>query len=174
MARTPRRGYPAISVNHRVWRVISPRWAHAPLSGVGASVNGGRFNRPGTDALYTSFDLMTAVVEYEQEFGSRPGTFCAYDAEIRPVADLTDAKVLIALKVTAADLECPWKEIAWVKKQDPPTWRLADRLIGDGMAGVKAPSFQNKMGFNLVLWKWGGAKSRRLDVLDPNQDLGEK
>ena len=125
-------------------------------------MNGGRFNRPGTEALYTSFDLMTAVVEYEQEFGTRPGTFCAYDAHIRPIADLTDAKVLIDLKFGAADLNCPWKNIAWVKNQDPPTWRLADRRISGGMAGIQVPSCPHKMGFNLALWKVGGAKSWRL------------
>lgn len=171
MARKPGRGYPTVRVHHRVWRVLSPRWAHAPLSGGGAAVNGGRFNRPGTEALYLSFDLMTAIVEYQQEFGNRPGTFCAYDAEIRPIVDPMDTRVLKALKVKTDDLGCPWKEIAWINNQDPPTWRLADRLIEDRVAGIKVPSFQNKGGINLVLWKWGDVKSRRLDVLDPNDEL---
>lgn len=171
MARKPGRGYPAITINHRVWRVLPPIWAHAPLSGAGAAINGGRFNRPGTDTLYISFDLMTAIVEYEQELGIRPGTFCAYHAKIRPIVDLSDNKVLNALNVDAADLNCPWKESAWVGNQDPPTWRLADRLIKDRIAGIKVPAFRNRTGFNLVLWRWGDAKTRRLNVLDPDKEL---
>ena len=171
MAREPGRPYPTITVKHRVWRVLAPKWAYAPLSGEGAAVNGGRFNRPGTAALYTAFDLMTAIVEYQQEFGTRPGTFCPYDASIQPIVDLTDGKVLATLEATTADLNCPWQDIAWVNSQDPPTWRLADRLIGDGVAGIKAPSTQHPIGFNLVLWKWADAKSRDLTVLDPVGEL---
>ena len=171
MAKKPGRGYPAIAVNHRVWRVLSPIWAHAPLGGGGAAVNGGRFNRPGTDTLYMSFDLMTAIVEYQQEFGSRPGTFCAYNTRIQPIVDLTDDTALKALKVKTADLDCPWKEIAWIDNHDPPTWRLADRLINDRIAGIKVPSFQNRTGINLVLWKWGDVKTRRLSVVDPKDEL---
>lgn len=171
MAKKPGRAYPTITVKDRVWRVLAPRWAQAPLSGNGAAVNGGRFNRPGVAAFYTSFDLMTAIVEYQQEFGARPGTFCPYDASIRPIVDLTDGKLLSTLKITTADLNCPWKEIAWVKNQDPPTWLLADRLIGDGVAGIKVPSSQHPIGFNLVLWKWADAKTRAMTVLDPIGDL---
>ena len=171
MAKKPGRTYPAITVNHRVWRVLAPKWSHAPLSGAGAAVNGGRFNRPNIDALYTSFDMMTAVIEYQQEFGFRPGTFCAYDANIRLIVDLTDSKTLNMLNVKPSDLNCPWKQFAWVNHQDPPTWLLADRLINDGIAGIKAPSFQKRMGFNLVLWKWADVKTRSLKVVDPTGDL---
>lgn len=171
MAKRTGRAYPTISVKHRVWRVLSPKWAHAPLGGDGAAVNGGRFNRPGRATLYLSFELMTAIAEYEQEFGVRPGTFCAYDASIRPIVDLTDAKVLAALKITSADLAGPWKEWAWVRRQDPSTWRLGDRLIDDGVAGIKVPSSRFPSGVNLVLWKWADVKTRALTVLDPIGEL---
>ncbi|WP_439546652.1 RES domain-containing protein [Sandarakinorhabdus sp.] len=35
-------------------RYLTPRWSHAPLSGAGAALHGGRFNRPGVPALYLS------------------------------------------------------------------------------------------------------------------------
>lgn len=171
MAKKPKRSYSTITVKHRLIRVLVPRWAHAPLSGAGAAINGGRFNRPGQDALYVSFDQITAMVEYQQEFGFRPCTLCAYDADIRLVVDLTDSKTRGQLNVTLADLDCAWKEIAWILHQDPPTWRLADRLINDGISGIKVPSFQNKMGFNLVLWKWADVKTRSLKVIDPMGEL---
>lgn len=31
-------------------RAFTPRWAHAPESGAGAALAGGRFNRPGVEA----------------------------------------------------------------------------------------------------------------------------
>ena len=171
MARKPRRPYSTISVTDHLFRVLTPKWAYQPLSGAGAAMNGGRFNRSGQVALYTSFDPITAMVEYQQEFGFRPCTLCSYNADIRLVADLTDSKTRDALNVTLADLDCPWKDIAWVNQQVPPTWLLADRLIKDGICGIKTPSIQYKMGANLVLWKWADAKSRRLEVIDPTAQL---
>lgn len=41
------------------WRVITPTYAGKPLSGMGAARQGGRFNRPGQEALYFSLDGAT-------------------------------------------------------------------------------------------------------------------
>jgi len=38
------------------YRFNTPRWAYRPTSGAGAAKVGGRFNRPGVDALYLSRD----------------------------------------------------------------------------------------------------------------------
>jgi len=43
-----------------VYRAHHPRWTFTPLSGKGAKKYGDRFNRPGSEALYTSLDLTTA------------------------------------------------------------------------------------------------------------------
>ena len=40
---------------------------------------GGRFNAAGHPAVYMSDDFATAVAEYEQDLGIRPGTLCAYE-----------------------------------------------------------------------------------------------
>lgn len=37
-----------------LYRFIVPRWSHAPTSGAGAAVKGGRFNRPRLEARYLS------------------------------------------------------------------------------------------------------------------------
>lgn len=42
-----------------LFRMLSPRWAFQPLSGAGAARQGGRFNRPGQQALYLSFSTQT-------------------------------------------------------------------------------------------------------------------
>ncbi|MDS1140796.1 RES family NAD+ phosphorylase [Pusillimonas sp. SM2304] len=51
---------PAITVGKAeeavYYRVITPAYAGTPLSGAGAARQGGRFNRPGQEALYLSTD----------------------------------------------------------------------------------------------------------------------
>jgi RES domain-containing protein len=114
----------------------------------------------------------TAVAEYEQELGIRPGTLCAYDVEGGGVVDLTDdTGTLDTIGVEASDRFCPWKQIALVEKRRPPTWDLADRLIAEGVAGVRVPSTRTR-GLNLVLWHWNaGAASPRVIARDPLGDL---
>ena len=69
-------------------RFHSPDWAHLPSSGAGAAVNGGRFNRPGIEALYLSIEPDTALAEYRQGATiSPPGTLVAYSVDVRGVID---------------------------------------------------------------------------------------
>ena len=48
------------------YRFNTPRWAYSPTSGAGAAKVGGRFSRPGVDALYLSRLIVTAAAEYQQ------------------------------------------------------------------------------------------------------------
>jgi RES domain-containing protein len=153
----------------RVWRILSPRWAHSPLSGDGAARNGGRWNRPGQPALYMSEQIETAFAEYQQELGVRPGTFVAHDVEATLV-DLTRPDVLEAVGAAKAELLSPWKSVAWVEGRTPATWRLADRLSGEH-CGVRVPSAQYASGANLVLWTWNMPGGARVSVLDPRREL---
>jgi RES domain-containing protein len=162
---------PTIAIARRYWRMLSPRWSHQPLSGEGAAKHGGRWNAPGVAALYMSEGFETAVAEYEQDLGIRPGTLCAYDVEAGGILDLTDTGTLDTIGVEPSDRFCPWKQIALVEKRRPPTWDLADRLILEGVAGVRVPSIRTR-GLNLVLWRWNaGAGLPRVIALDPLGDL---
>lgn len=154
----------------RFWRILSPRWAHDPLSGEGAARHGGRWNRPGQPALYLSRELETATAEYQQELGTRPGTFIAYEVARARVFDLDDAMAIEALDVPLRDLGAPWKEIAFVKRRDPPGWTIADRLsaVADGLL---APSIQRPGGVNLVLWRWNQPGGPGVTFHDPANDL---
>lgn len=153
------------------WRIHAPKWACVPLSGEGAARTGGRFNRPGTPALYLAFDHGTAVQEYEQELGWRPGTLCAYRVDAR-CADLRQAASLEELGFTATDVRCPWKQLAFSRpSRVPPSWRVADALIRRGAAGAIYPSQANPAGTNLVLWRWNVRGGARVEVLDPLKDL---
>nr|WP_268238075.1 RES domain-containing protein [Caballeronia grimmiae] len=44
-----------------LYRAHTPRWAARPMSGAGAALKGGRFNREGVEALYLSLEVLTAL-----------------------------------------------------------------------------------------------------------------
>jgi RES domain-containing protein len=159
------------SIAARFWRVLAPRWANEPLSGAGSARHGGRWNAAGTPALYMSAELTTAVAEYEQDLGIRPGTFCAYDVAVEGVLDLRDPAVLAARGIDPADRFCAWKAILALRKERPPGWRIAETLALAGAAGILVPSVQMAGGTNLVLWHWNDMPERRVLALDPLRDL---
>ena len=161
----------SLHVKRRCWRMLAPKWAYQPLSGAGAARHGGRFNEPGTKALYISEDYITAISEYEQELGIRPGTLCAYEVDVNGIVDLVDPQVQSDCSVTPAILTCAWKELWLVKKQRPPTWDLAAKLIAANFAGMRIASVRHKSGVNLVFWKWNDHPERCITALDPNSDL---
>jgi RES domain-containing protein len=121
--------------------------------------------------LYVSAELTTAVAEYEQDLGIRPGTFCAYDVVTDGVVDLRDDAILELCGIRPADRFCAWQAILLVQNRRPPTWDLADRLIAGGASGALVPSVQAKGGTNLVLWRWNDSPSRTIVALDPMRDL---
>ena len=139
----------------RWFRVLTPRFAHQPLSGVGASLKGGRLNAPGQEALYLSADPHTAYAEYTQNVFDRPGLMCSYDVDAGPIADMTDPATLAGLGVTADALAG-----RWVRRPDPPSQRIAARLFAEGYVGVIYRSAQHATGVNHVLWRWTGGAAR--------------
>jgi RES domain-containing protein len=114
---------------------------------------------------------MTAVAEYQQEIGIRPGTFCAYDVAMDGILDLTRPDVLAGCAIDPAARFAPWKTILLVEGKRPPGWDIAERLIAAGASGVLAPSTQVTNGTNLVLWRWNDTPCRRVVALDPQADL---
>lgn len=153
------------------WRIHAPKWAFAPLSGEGAARTGGRFNEIGVPALYLAFSHETAVREYEQDLGWRPGTLCAYRVSAS-VADLRDPRVLALLDATVETMRCPWKELAFRRSPGPvPTWLIARRLLEIGAAGAIYPSAVDPSGSNIVLWRWNERQGAKVTVIDPLEDL---
>ena len=156
-----------------VWRAHNPRWAFEPASGEGAARHGGRFNRVGVPALYTSTRVETAWAEAQQAFPfkAQPMTICGYEVDCEDIADLTDVATLKALGVDRAALGCPWEYLA-DKGEMPPSWALADRLIAAGRAGILAPSFASGASIadvNAIFWRWAAEPPHRVEVID---DLG--
>ena len=64
----------AVGFEGLVYRAHHPGWAYQPTSGEGAERHGGRFNRKGLTALYTSLDITTAWMEaHRASLAPEPG-----------------------------------------------------------------------------------------------------
>lgn len=157
-----------------VYRAHNPRWSFAPTSGDGAALHGGRFNPSGMAALYTSLRPETAWLEAQQAFPFKPQplTLCAYEVDCADIADLTDADERARLNVALADLACPWEYLA-SQGEEPPSWRVARKLMADGFAGIivgsHAPGAMQPADLphhNVVFWSWSDQPPHRLMVVD--------
>ncbi len=153
-----------------VYRAHNPQWSWTPLSGEGARRRGGRFNRPGVPALYTSLAPLTAIRE-AQPLGRpmQPLTLCAYQVDAEPVFDAMDAESRRALKLTEADLACPAWEAEMRIGAVPASQALADRLIAAGYAGMEVRSYAagaSPEDLNLVLWQWNSDRPVRVILID--------
>ena len=158
-----------VRVDGRFWRMLSPRWQHAPQSGDGAARAGGRWNAAGMPALYLSDAHATAIAEYMQAL-VHPGTLTPYDVAIDAILDLADPAVRAAAGIDAALLTLDWRRVRDIDKARPASWNLAHAAIGAGFDGMRVPSTQTR-GLNLVLWRWGGT-GNRVDLVDPTGSLG--
>jgi RES domain-containing protein len=151
-----------------LYRALNPFYARDPLSGRGASLHGGRFNRKGTPALYTSLAPLTAIREANQVGDLQPTTLVAYRTDLGPVFDSRDPAALAARGFTAADLaDARWRA-RMIAGKPVPTQDFAAALLADGFAGLLVRSFAagtTGTDLNLVLWRWTGP-DLRLDVID--------
>ena len=158
-----------------VYRAHNPQWSWTPLSGEGARRHGGRFNRRGVPALYTSLAPLTAIREAEP-LGRpmQPLTLCACEVDAEPVFDATDGRERGLLGVTEPDLACPAWEAEMLCGRLPASQALADRLIAAGYAGLQVRSFAAGAAAGdliLVMWKWGEGRPARVVLIDDDGRL---
>ncbi len=157
-----------------LYRALNPIRAREPLSGEGARLHGGRFNPKGIPALYTALSVMTAIREANQIGTLQPTTLVSYEADIAPIFDATDADALGGYDMTPADLAAEDWRLQMRAHGKAPTQILAERLIADGFAGLRVPSFAkgtNGEDFNMVLWVWGSTLPAKLVLIDDDGRL---
>ncbi|MFM9849566.1 MAG: RES family NAD+ phosphorylase [Hyphomicrobiaceae bacterium] len=157
------------------YRAHNPKWSWSPLSGEGARMHGGRFNPKGVAALYLSLDWSTAIIEASQGFAFRipPLTIVSYDIDCEDIADLTSAEERTRHRVSSKAMACAWRLLA-DSGVPVPSWRMAERLMEAGLAGVIVPSFAagaDRDAKNLVLWRWSEAPPHRVAIIDLERRL---
>lgn len=143
-----------------------------PLSGAGAAKAGGRFNRPGVEALYLSIEPDTALAEYRQ--GSslpNPATLAAYLANMGDVIDLSAGYDATSWAPEWSGWSCDWRWIARIERKPPPSWLLGDELITAGFPGLLFPSTHRDGGVNLVVFSANLSAADGLVVHDPENML---
>lgn len=154
-----------------LYRALNPVYARDPLSGKGAALNGGRFNRRGRLALYTALTVIGAVDEANQAGRPfEPVTLVSYDGEIGPCLDGTDPVHLAAHGLTPALIAADDWRLQMRAKGASGAQEACESLIALGYHGLIAPSFAPgaaPQARNLVLWHWPG-----LRVIDHEGRLG--
>jgi RES domain-containing protein len=158
-----------------LYRALNPIYARDPLSGEGARRHGGRFNPKGMPALYTAQSVMTAIREANQVGTLQSTTLVAYEADIGPIFDATGAVELARYRLTPADLAADDWRLRMLADGKAPTQMLAERLKGEGFAGMQVRSFAkgaSAADLNLVLWVWSPVSPTLLRIVDDEGRLG--
>ncbi|RMX06779.1 RES domain-containing protein [Corticibacter populi] len=151
------------------YRVITPEYAGTPRSGKGAARRGGRFNRPGQEALYLSLDDATALAEYKQDNPwLPPGTICTFFVNHLRIADLSAGFDPERWPSLWADYAVDWRAEWFDKSIEPPTWYMADDVVDAGLDGILFPSQARPGGTNLVIYRSSERPEEQLRVYDPN------
>lgn len=155
-----------------LYRVITPRWSHAPTSGSGAAVKGGRFNRPGLEALYLSQTVETAIAEYQQHARLLPpGTLVTFLVSRVRVVDFSAGYEAGRWDPLWAEYACNWRQLAFEEKVEPASWSLGDMALDANAVGILFPSTAHVSGVNLVLFHSSALAPDALRAHDPNGDL---
>lgn len=143
-------------------RYLTPKWAFLPTGGAGAALDGGRFNRPGVEAIYLARSTQTALEEYKQGASIvPPATLAAYKITLADVADLSQGFDPDIWDDTWQQWDCAWRQITRIEKRVPPSWKLADVVITAGLRGILSPSLRHAGGTNLVIFPVARQPARR-------------
>lgn len=157
------------------YRILNPIFAHEPTSGEGARLSGGRFNRPGRAALYLADKVQGAANEAAHGLRDKfdPVTICCYEVDCDDIVDLSTPAGRTRNGTNLKQLGCSWRDLKG-RRLPVPSWEIADRLAGDGAAGLFVPSFASGAKpdqHNLVLWRWSSRRPHRVRVYDPQRRL---
>lgn len=149
----------------RLFRAFDPPWASEPLSGAGASANGGRWNPIGHPCLYLAFDAAAAYAEATQHLGDEPTLIAQIIVNGGRFADLSDAEFVTREKINPQAASTPWRADLDAGRT-PATHALAHHLQTSDFDGLIYPSQIHKTGKCLALWRWNATGGPRVRVID--------
>lgn len=131
------------------------------MNGEGSRKHGGRFNPPRVcAAIYASLDPETAMAETLAHFryygipehAAMPRVFTALDVSLRRVLDLTDAKVMRELALTADSfLREDWRKLQDAGKESAGQALGAAVFDLEKWEGLLVPSAARADGRNVVI-----------------------
>ncbi|MBN8491035.1 MAG: RES family NAD+ phosphorylase [Burkholderiales bacterium] len=134
-------------------RAFTPRWAHAPESGAGAALAGGRFNRPGVEARYLAATPETALAEYQGESPLLPpATLVTFLVTAKNVVDFSGGYDPAHWTPIWAEAHGNWKGMAFLEGVEPPSWVIGDIVRDAGHPGILYRSARHADGLCLVLF----------------------
>jgi RES domain-containing protein len=134
-------------------RAFTPRWAHAPESGAGAALAGGRFNRPGVEARYLALTPETALAEYRGEsLLLPPATLVTFLVTAEKVVDFSGGYDPVHWTPIWAEAHGNWKGLALLEGIEPPSWVIGDIVREAGCPGILYRSARHADGLCLVLF----------------------
>ena len=142
--------FPDTTYTGPAFRMHNPVWAWSPMSMVGASINGGRFNPKGREALYLSLSVHGCHCEVTGGATNAvldPQMLCSYSVDIDGLLDLREHY--------AHCFESPWR-IDLLDGKVPPGWRFYEEVILHfGINGILVPSYVKgaERERNLVLFR---------------------
>lgn len=159
-----------------VFRAASLKFYATTHSTVGARTRGGRFNRPGTSALYLALDADTALAEYWQTDPPAPLVLIPNE--------LTATRLLDLRGGPPAGFGEHWTSWAddWKLAREEvdngnaaancPSWMCGEDAIGRKLSGIIYPSTKRASGANVVLFTDNiVAGTMALRVLDPSGEI---
>lgn len=166
----------AFSEKTTIYRSCSPRFATSEglLSGEGSLRHGGRWNPPGTRAIYGSDCPETALAESLREVrrcgfsdaDALPRTFVAVDVTLARVVDVTSESVLSRLRIELPELT----QVEWREGQKEDHLVLPQRLgVSAKQASLEAiwvPSAARLSARNLVIFPENLQATSRLRILN--------
>lgn len=142
------------------------------MSGAGAALKGGRFNREGVEALYLTLEEVTALREYQQTSPFLPPcTICSYTASLRNLVDLRQLSHGDAWDELWHSWQEDWRHLKFDLHIEPPTWVLGDLVLSAGHTGIIFPSVANPGGTNIVVFNEQIEGDNKIGVNDPDGQL---
>lgn len=161
-----------LGLGSTAFRAHTPKWSFAPTSGAGAARGGGRFNRPGIEALYLSLDEVTALREYQQTSPLLPPSMlCSYVVVLSELVDLRQLGKGPPWDDLWQDWTSDWRHLHFNLHIEPPTWVLSDMVRDAGHPGIIFPSVANPGGMNIVVYPDLFSPADQVDVVDPEHLL---
>lgn len=179
---------PLVTYSGYSYRVIEDRWRNDPLSAIGASQSGGRYNAPGTfSLLYTANSRITAFKETQALFDTEDGQLrdvprnpelvLTLELTLLCVLDLTDPDLCATLRTSREELvsTTPSRFILNSQGKTTPTQDLGTACyLSQRISALKVPSAAHSHGFCLDIFPDRLFVGERLAIRDEHHRLRDE